>query len=209
VRLLAANGVTLRKARDTLEKLASELPVAIEVTTENAENFVAEINSLGVAGTILVRPEVSVRAVREKFGISQGEFAIRFGFEADTIQNWEQGRNSPDHATKILLSIIGARPDIVEESLTAWKTAVQNADRVAGAVQALNESAFHQVPTLKLSPVLANVTVADISTVLQSRITEAFRSVVEAEAVVLGQPVLKTNRPAVHVFTASVSASAA
>ena len=56
-----------------------------------------------------------MRRVRERFGLSQAEFALRFGFEIDTVQNWEQGRNTPDQATQLLLKVIEAYPDEVEK----------------------------------------------------------------------------------------------
>ena len=33
--------------------------------------------------------------------LSQAEFAVRFGFQIDTAQNWEKGRNTPDQATQL------------------------------------------------------------------------------------------------------------
>jgi DNA-binding XRE family transcriptional regulator len=32
-----------------------------------------------------------VRAIRAKLGLSQAEFAVRFGFPLDTLRKWEQG----------------------------------------------------------------------------------------------------------------------
>jgi DNA-binding transcriptional regulator YiaG len=42
---------------------------------------------------------------------------MRFGFELDTIQNWEQGRNAPDAQTQVLLKVIETHPEIVDEAL--------------------------------------------------------------------------------------------
>ena len=42
----------------------------------------------------------------------------RFGFEIDTVQNWEQGRNAPDQTTQLLLKVIEAYPEDVEKVLT-------------------------------------------------------------------------------------------
>ena len=39
---------------------------------------------------------IDVRTVRQKLGLSQSKFAVRFGFTAATIRNWEQGRTQPD-----------------------------------------------------------------------------------------------------------------
>ena len=66
----------------------------------------------------LERPEVSLQKVRGCFGLTQAEFAIRFGFELDTIQNWEQGRFGMDSNTQLLLAIIQRNPEVVEAALT-------------------------------------------------------------------------------------------
>ncbi len=39
-----------------------------------------------------VPEEVDVKAIRKRLALSQSEFAARFGFAVDAVQNWEQGR---------------------------------------------------------------------------------------------------------------------
>lgn len=60
---------------------------------------------------------VDVRKVREKLNLSQNEFAARFGFSPACIRNWEQGRNRPAGAARILLVVIDRNPRAVEEAL--------------------------------------------------------------------------------------------
>jgi putative transcriptional regulator len=64
------------------------------------------------------RPNVTARQVRERFGLSQADFALRFGLETRTVQNWEQSRYHLDTATMVLLAIIERAPEIVEQALT-------------------------------------------------------------------------------------------
>ena len=73
---------------------------------------------LGIAARAIKLPVADVKRIREHFGLSQSEFAIRFGFEIDTVQNWEQGRNRPDQAAQLLLKIIESYPEDVEAVLT-------------------------------------------------------------------------------------------
>src|SRR2546425_4096776 len=40
-------------------------------------------------------PQVDVRKLRSKMGLSQTQFAARFGFSLDSIQTWEQAIGSP------------------------------------------------------------------------------------------------------------------
>jgi putative transcriptional regulator len=50
-------------------------------------------------------PNVDVRALRRKLGLSQSEFATRFGFLPATLRNWEQGRTRPDGPARVLLAV--------------------------------------------------------------------------------------------------------
>lgn len=62
---------------------------------------------------------IDVQAVRRKLGMSQREFALRFGFSLSTIQNWEQGHRAPEGPARVLLTIIDREPKIVERALAA------------------------------------------------------------------------------------------
>lgn len=62
-------------------------------------------------------PEVDVRAVRTKMGLSQAQFATKFGFPPATLRNWEQGRSRPDAPTRVLLAVIARHPEAVEDVL--------------------------------------------------------------------------------------------
>ena len=41
---------------------------------------------------------VDVKAIRAKSGLSQAQFARRFGFSTRTLQDWELGRTNPPSA---------------------------------------------------------------------------------------------------------------
>lgn len=53
-----------------------------------------------------VPPEVDVRAVRAKTGLSQDAFALLFGFTVHQVRQWEQGRNRPLGAMRAYLLTI-------------------------------------------------------------------------------------------------------
>lgn len=67
--------------------------------------------------TLVEVPEVDVRKVRTKMGLSQAEFATKFGFPPATLRNWEQGRSRPDAPTRVLLAVIAKHPEAVEDVL--------------------------------------------------------------------------------------------
>jgi putative transcriptional regulator len=62
-------------------------------------------------------PATDVRALRHKLGLSQSEFAAKFGFQPGTLKNWEQGRTRPDGPARVLLAVIARHPDAVEDAL--------------------------------------------------------------------------------------------
>ena len=69
--------------------------------------------------TVQVPDPVDVSAIRQKTGLSQFEFAQRYGFSARTLQEWEQGRAQPDGAVRAYLTVIARNPEAVARALTA------------------------------------------------------------------------------------------
>jgi len=68
---------------------------------------------------VLTPQTPSVQAIRRKLGMSQSEFAARFGFSVRTVQEWEQGRALPDRPARILLRVIEKSPKTVERAVAA------------------------------------------------------------------------------------------
>jgi putative transcriptional regulator len=62
-------------------------------------------------------PHVDVRKLRAKLGLSQTQFAAKFGFSLDSIQNWEQGHRQPEGPARTLLAVIAKNPNAVEQAL--------------------------------------------------------------------------------------------
>jgi len=62
---------------------------------------------------------VDVRAIRAQTGLSQTQFAKRFGFSPASVREWEQGRRRPEAAARILLLVIASRPEVVDQVLAA------------------------------------------------------------------------------------------
>ncbi len=68
----------------------------------------------------VITPNVpDVRALRRKLGLSQAQFASKFGFGLRTLQEWEQGRALPDRPARILLRVIEKSPKTVERAVAA------------------------------------------------------------------------------------------
>ncbi|HBH29468.1 MAG: helix-turn-helix domain-containing protein [Desulfofustis sp. PB-SRB1] len=60
-----------------------------------------------------------VKAIRSQLGKSQSEFAMMIGVSVSTLQNWEQGRRSPEGPARALLKIAAINPKAVEDALSA------------------------------------------------------------------------------------------
>ncbi len=63
------------------------------------------------------RRREQVRALRSRLGLSQAQFAQRFGFTVDTVQQYEQGRRTPSGPASTLLRVIDADPEAVIRAL--------------------------------------------------------------------------------------------
>jgi putative transcriptional regulator len=69
--------------------------------------------------TYVPAPQVDVRKLRARMGLSQTQFATKFGFSLDSIQNWEQGHRQPEGPARVLLVVIAKNPKAVEDALRA------------------------------------------------------------------------------------------
>jgi putative transcriptional regulator len=75
--------------------------------------------SSGARVTYVNVPNVDVRKLRTRMGLSQTRFAAKFGFSLDSIQNWEQGHRQPEGPARILLAVIAKNPKAVEKALSS------------------------------------------------------------------------------------------
>lgn len=60
-----------------------------------------------------------VSTIRKALGLSQADFAVRFGLNLRTVQDWEQGRVTPDQPARVLLKVIAKNPRMVARVLAA------------------------------------------------------------------------------------------
>ena len=55
----------------------------------------------------------------QRLGLTQKEFALKFGFSVGTLRHWEQGQRMPEGPARVLLTIIDHDPVAVEKALEA------------------------------------------------------------------------------------------
>ena len=64
------------------------------------------------------KPEmVDVSALRQGMGMTQEQFAARFGFSVATLRHWERGDRTPQGASLVLLNVIKRAPEVVTAAL--------------------------------------------------------------------------------------------
>ena len=107
-RALVRAGVGPRLAKKIVEDLtecgASTAHMVPDRTVSEA------LLEAGVAISHARSGEIDARSVRARTGLSQRDFARRYGLSSTTVQNWEQNRSRPDAAARALLRIIAADP---------------------------------------------------------------------------------------------------
>ena len=64
-------------------------------------------------------PKVDVKAVRQRTGLTQAEFAAKFAVSLGTLRHWERGDRTPRGTALVLLNVIAREPRAVMRALAA------------------------------------------------------------------------------------------
>ena len=81
-----------------------------------------QLSTLKVAHqkTRISRPHaIDVKSVRTKIGMTQEQFAARFGFSTATLRHWERGDRTPHGPALVLLNVIQHNPQAVIAALSS------------------------------------------------------------------------------------------
>jgi DNA-binding transcriptional regulator YiaG len=117
-RRLYTAGLMLKSAHTVVNRLA-EAGFSVCRIAEGADipSLAADLATMNVHTFRHRSPKPSLIAeVRARHGLSQREFAELLGLDIDTLQNWEQGRNRPDHAALRLVMAFDKAPIVVTEA---------------------------------------------------------------------------------------------
>lgn len=88
----------------------------IKAGLDDAIAFAAGDETRAIAHRI--PPSVDVRSIRKALGLTQRDFALRYGFTLARIRDWEQRRSAPDSASRAFLIVIEQEHEAVERALT-------------------------------------------------------------------------------------------
>jgi len=115
---LVRRWVAMPSAKRIIEAMVEHRKAFVYVPkVESLEALQQELAEAGVRATVQPRAGIDVRALRDKLGMTQEQFAIRYGLEIEAVRNWETGRRTPDTAAQSYLRTIAAIPEAVEEAL--------------------------------------------------------------------------------------------
>ena len=80
------------------------------------------------AARLHIPAEIDIRSVRQKFKLSQEDFASEFCFSVTQIRDWEQGRSRPIGGVRAYIMLIDQNGEAIRRLLNEAKT---RAGRVA------------------------------------------------------------------------------
>jgi len=79
-------------------------------STKEAKNILQE--KVNASRTFFIE-EPNAKEIREKYKLTQNEFANLLNISVNTLRNWEQGRRTPDGPAKVLLNIANTHPEVL------------------------------------------------------------------------------------------------
>lgn len=93
------------------------MKTAFEAIEQGLQEALAHAHG-GAPGTRVHRPRpLDVKAVRQKVGMTQEQFAAQFGFSTPTLRHWERGDRTPRGPALVLLNVIDSNPQAVIDAL--------------------------------------------------------------------------------------------
>lgn len=94
--------------------MKKEPTIAIPADPDDPDDFA--VSAEGVERAVMGR---RIRQLRQALGLTQAQFASRFGIPLANIRQYEIGRTMPPPAVQAYLKVIAADPDGVAAALAA------------------------------------------------------------------------------------------
>jgi putative transcriptional regulator len=106
---LAKRGLSLLRAKRAIEAMIAQGAIRVRLPhVDFGLDVIKELTACGIKATRLAHAQdlaQMLKEMRENLELTQEQFALRYGFELDTLQNWEQGRTAPPYAHAYLRAI--------------------------------------------------------------------------------------------------------
>ena len=109
---LAKRGLSLLRAKRAIEEMLETGRTVLLIPTVESEHALAdELSAAGCIVATMAQKDVNVRELRERLGLTQEQFALRYGLDLDAVRNWEHRRRIPDPAARSYLRVIDRLPN--------------------------------------------------------------------------------------------------
>lgn len=92
---------------------------AFDSIRQGLDEAIAHAQGNSAAAIVHHPRDVDVAALRKRIGMTQQEFAARFGFSVATLRHWERGDRQPLGPARVSLNVIDKNPQSVIEALAA------------------------------------------------------------------------------------------
>lgn len=60
---------------------------------------------------------LDIKGIREKYNLTQEQFATMLGISVRTLRNWEQGRRAPEGPAMVLLRVADLHPQVLLDTV--------------------------------------------------------------------------------------------
>lgn len=118
IQVLVHRGLGLMKAKRAIEELVETGRTVVRLPmVESVAALATELAASGVSASSLESTDIGVKEVREGLGLTQEQFALNYGIDLRSLQNWESGRRKPDTATRSYMKVIARLPRDASEAL--------------------------------------------------------------------------------------------
>jgi putative transcriptional regulator len=91
---------------------------AFESIKQGLQEAIEHAKGKPVKATVHRLNSIDVKAIREKVGMTQTEFAASFGISLGTLRHWERGDRKPQGPALALLNVVAKEPKAVLRALT-------------------------------------------------------------------------------------------
>jgi len=71
-----------------------------------------------VASRKFTYDRLDIKHIREKYNLTQQQFAVMLGISVRTLRNWEQGRRVPEGTAMILLRVVDQNPKAILDAMS-------------------------------------------------------------------------------------------
>ena len=114
---LAKRGISLLRAKRAIEEMIETGRAVILVPKVESEITLGkELTEAGCIAASVAAHQVDVRELRERLGLTQEQFALRYGLDLQALRNWEHRRRNPDPAAQSYLRVIARMPQQASEA---------------------------------------------------------------------------------------------